>query len=379
MLPGRGIVLWLLALAAMPGVAAAQPGGGPPPANVRIDTVRRVEQRREVLGELRAVKRSYLAAEEPGLVVQLSVDVGDWVQQGQAIARLDDRRRALDLERDRAERAANEAVVTEREAQVEKAERDLRRLEELGRREGASRNEIDDARTTLKAAEARLAQARADLASARADEAMAEKRLADMTIRAPFSGAVVSKSTEVGQWVREGEALVEIVAIDEVDAFLDVPERFVRSVASPGVVIEVRVPAVGRSIPARVSSVLAAGDRLGRTFPVRLRIDNTASGGGEGRLLPGMSVAALVPTGEPADMLTVHKDAVLRNDAGAFVYFNAGGVAAVAPVESLFAQGDRVVVRSPALSPGVSVITDGNERIFPGQPLNILDGAAGGG
>jgi multidrug efflux pump subunit AcrA (membrane-fusion protein) len=48
----------------------------------------------------------------------------------------------------------------------------------------------------------------------------------------------------------------------------------------------------------------------------------------------------------------------------------------VAPVEALFASGDRVVVRSPMLKPGMTVLVEGNERVFPGQPLKFMDTTA---
>lgn len=368
----------LVLLAANAGAVFAQPGGGPPPALVSIDAARmeRVEARREVLGEIRAVRHASLAAEEAGLVLEVAVESGDWVESGALLARLDGRLRTLDLERRRAARQSAEALVEERRAQVDKAERDLSRLKSLMTSAGASRNEVDDAETRLKEESARHVWAVAALASAKSEEATAEKRLADMTIKAPFTGSVVRKLIEVGEWVDEGKPVVELVAIDSVDAILEVPERFLGALSSPGASVELRVPALSRTISAPVTSVIAAGDRLARTFPVRVRLDNSPKGAGGGSLRPGMSVIALIPTGEPMEALTIHKDAVMRNDAGSYVYFNAGGSAAVAPIEPLFAAGERVVVRSPMLRDGMEIITQGNERVFPGQPLNILPGTA---
>jgi len=357
--------------------AIAQPGGGPPPALVRLDAVRmeRVEQRREVTGELRAVQRAQLAAEEEGLVVEVHFETGDWVQEGQLLAKLDDKIRKLDLDRRRAVQLSAEATIREREAQIAKAERDLKRLQELQSRQGASKNEVDDGETRLREEEARLAQSKADLAAAVADVQTAEKRLKDMTILAPFSGNIVTRGVEVGEWVVIGESIAELVSIDSVDAYLDVPERFIGALSSPDVLVRLRIPALGTTIETPITTVIALGDRLARTFPVRIRLENKGERAGAGRLKPGMSVVGLVPTGEPTDALTIHKDAVLRNDAGSYVYFDAGGVAAVAPVEQLFAFGERVVIRSQLLKPGMNVITEGNERIFPGQPLMLMDAA----
>jgi len=337
----------------------------------------RVEQRREVTGELRAVQRAQLAAEEEGLIVEIHFETGDWVEAGQLLAKLDDKIRALDLDRRRAVQLSAEATISEREAQIAKAERDLKRLQELESRQGASKNEVDDGMTRLKEEEARLAQAKANLAAAEADVQTAEKRLKDMTILAPFSGNIVSRGVEVGEWVVIGESIAELVAIDSVDAYLDVPERFIGALSSPGVMVRLRIPALGTTIETPITTVIALGDRLARTFPVRIRLENTGQKPGEGRLKPGMSVIGLVPTGEPSDSLTIHKDALMRNDAGSYVYFDAGGVAAVAPVEQMFAIGERVAIRSQLLKPGMNVITEGNERMFPGQPLMMMASPAG--
>jgi len=364
--------LVLAGAGALPAIAQS---GGPPPATVRVEQVRQetVERLREVTGELRAVRMSRVASEEAGLVVELSVEAGDRVTEGQVIARLRDELLQHEVARRDAERVSAEALVQEREAQVEKAARDVQRLEDLRRQQGASETEVDDGRTRLKEAEARLAQARADLLSAQAEEKTARQRLDNMEVKAPFAGSVTAKHVEIGHWASEGDTVIDLVEYDRVDAYLDVPERFVRALKPGETVIELRIPALGASVSDKVDTIVASGDRLARTFPVRVRLKND-----QGALRPGMSVVGLVPTGEPMEAMTISKDAVLRNDAGPFVYFDAGGVSAIAPIETQFAVGDRYVIRSPMLKPGMSVIVEGNERVFPGQPLNILNPPPGG-
>lgn len=359
-------------------------GGGPPPAKVRLGDVRleSVERWREVTGELRAVRRATVAAEEPGQVIEIVFDAGDSVEQGQVIAKLDDERVKLEVERVRATIRTREALITEQSVTLEKAKRDLQRIEDSYSRNGASQIELDNIRTTVASSDAKLAQARSELAYAQSDLRLVEKRLADMTVKAPFSGVVVAKRTEVGQWVREGDTVLELVALDAIDAWLDVPEAFAaRLLPTNGSAVEVvlRVPslmAVGANpeIRAMVSSVIPSADPLSRLFPVRVRLENTvrgAAGASQGPLRPGMTVVGQVPTGEPKEALTISKDAVLRNESGSYVYFDAGGVSAIAPIRVEYAVGERVVVQSPALKPGMKVVVEGNERMFPGQPLAV--------
>lgn len=373
---------------------AAQPAGGPPPAKVVLDEVRleQIEQWREVTGELRAARRSVLAAQEEGLVVEVAVEAGDEVRAGQVVARLDDTRARIDVDRATALVAVRAAEVDEARAALEQALRNHGRIEESFQRASASRQELDDAGTVVAATQARLARAEADLQSAQADLARARKRLADMEIASPFAGRIIEKRTEAGQWVIPGDAILEVVALDWIDAWLDVPEALVEHVSAPGATVQIRVLALASGRPASaaemheapVAAVIPSADRLSRLFPIRVRLDNRApgdAGGSEGspwggRLRPGMSVVGLVRAGERRPTLTVHKDAILRSDTGAYVYMDAGGVAAVARVEPLFAVGDgqRLAVRSDMLRPGARVVIEGNERMFPGQPLMPVGG-----
>ena len=325
--------------------------------------------RRFVTGEVRAAAFSRVAAKEAGLVVAFDLDPGDAVVPGQVIARLDDTLMKLDLALAQSELAADRAVVTEREAELERAERDYERLSALAASEGAARRETEDARTEVAAMRARLDQARADVVRDEVTIRRAEARLNDFSIRAPFAGHVVATSTEVGEWVTGGGVIIELVDDAQVDVMLDVPEDYLLPLQAAkdsvdAAAVSLRIDAAGVNLETRDITIVPSGDQLARTFPVRIRLDNA-----DGDIKPGMAAVAAVPTGNRGEALTVSKDAVMRSDVGWFVYFDAGGVAAVAPVQVEFAAGDRMVIREGALRPGMRVVVEGNERIFPGQPL----------
>lgn len=389
-MPRARLARWTALIVVTCSAANAWAQGGPPPAKVRLDEVRqeRVERWREVTGELRAVRQATLAAEEPGQVVEFALQPGDRIAAGQVIARLDDALARYEVERAKAQVQTREATVAERISIFEKTQRDLARIEDSFARAGASQIELDEARTNRANAEARLAQARADAVWAQADLRSSEKRLADMTVKAPFSGVALLKRTEVGQWLREGDAIIDVVALDALDAWLDVPEAFAaRLFPRDGVVpeVELRIPAlrafgIEDTLRAPVAAVIPSADPLSRLFPVRVRLDNKAVGASSsegqangGPLRPGMAVVGRVPTGETQQALTVDKDAILRGETGPYVYIDGGGVAAIAPVQIEYAIGQRVVVQSPVLKPGTKVVVEGNERMFPGQPLMDMD------
>lgn len=362
----RAALLTALAIAAP---ALAQ--GGPPAAKVRVDNARMetLDRQRNVTGELVAARRSNVAAKASGLVLEMDVNVGDTITQNDVIARLDDTLARIEVQRRDAEVASAEALIRERRAMVAQTERDLERLNELGQRNGASRSEIDDAETDLEAASAQLARAKADLAIAKAERARAEQELADLTIRAPFTGAVVRRDIELGQWIDEGDTALELIELDRVDVYIDVPEAFIGPLSSMNRPIELSFAggAITRSAP--YTAIIDDADPEARTFPVRVRLDNA-----DHRLRPGMSVTGLVPTGELTEQLTVHKDAILRDDAGAYVYFVADGKALPARITPLYAVGTRTVVKAPQLTPGTPLIIEGNERLYPTQAVEVVGG-----
>jgi membrane fusion protein (multidrug efflux system) len=339
-------------------------------ANVHLDAVTEevVSQQREATGQIITLRRAAVATQEPGLVLMLDLLPGDAVEKGQVIAKLDDDRARLEVQRWKARIEADRALVTQREAELSQARRDLDRIEQLASRASAGESEQDSARTLVESRIAQQAEAVANLHTSEAELALAQRTLDDMTIHAPFAGRVVSKQTEAGQWVSQGNPIITIVSLTELEARADIPERSVGALQKSDGTVEVIVPALGERLTGKLIEIVPEADSLSRLFPIRIRLDDP-----EGRLRPGMSLTAVVPTGETGPALTISEDAILRNAAGEYVYYDAGGTAQVAPVVRLFKTGGRVAVRSPVLQPGMLVVIEGNERLYPTAGLNVLN------
>ena len=340
--------------------------------------MRPVDLRATVTGEARATQRSRVASREPGRVHEVLVREGDRVKRGDVLVTLDADLLAIDIENERANREAADAMLVESESLLAQRERDLSRLEELFRRQSATENEVADARSTRDAQRARVAQRKAEVAGARSRIARLEERLADMTVRAPFNGRVTAKLVDEGEWAGIGTPLVEIVTTDTVDFFLDVPQRYINAIETGDQSFRIRVEAADVEVEATKASVVPIADAAARTFPVRVQADTEA-----GLVRPGVTVSASIPTGVRGPAMLAPADALLRDDAGWFVYTatpaEQGRIALPARVEQLFRTGQWVAIRvvsGPAF-PGAAVVVEGNERIlFPGQPLMIVNAEA---
>ena len=379
--PAAAVGMFIMfAAAASRGLAQADKPAGPPPTPVRARpvTFEVVQEYRQVTGNLRALARSKVATIEPGLVVECPVEEGDAVKKGDVLAQLDDRRLLLELERIKAQKAVAKATVAERSALLDRTRHDYEALKQLDERRASNPKELVDAEYDVQAAAARKQQAEQDLRVLEAQADLLRTRLADMIIRAPFEGVVVAKETEVGQWVATGEPLVELVSVGRYDAWLDVPQQFAAAAIAPQAKVAVEIRASGQRFEPARPRVVRDVDRIARTFSFVIRVTDAV-----GRLAPGMSVMGWVPTGRRDRHLMVPRDALMRNQAGFFVYAvstRGGGPPMALPVQIdvVFEYDDAVAIRPGPLQKGDQVVTEGNERLFPMMAVSVIESAPPG-
>ncbi len=337
---------------------------GPPPALVRVGRVeqQRLENRIELVGRLEQVRDAIVAAEVEGKVLDVPMEEGDLVVAGQTVLA------EIDGVWARADLAAAEADVASAKATLDQSERDLAYLRELAEAGSAKPKEVDDAAAKVESDRAALEAARARLERAVA-------RAARLKVVAPFDGVVVQKLVERGQWVSPGMGVAEVYSRGQIDAVVDVPEKWINQVAL-GDRVEVRIEPLSRLVSGRVIAVVPAGGNSARTFPVKIRLPNE-----DETLKPGMSVTALIAVGQERPRLTVPRDAVQVRPDGVVVWMAMEGegpmpVAMPMPVRLWFGVEDRMVIEpipgpGPALAEGTRVVIEGAERLFPTQPLNI--------
>jgi RND family efflux transporter MFP subunit len=373
----------------MAGFFIVQPVLAQQPSPVRVDEVRvdQLQQHRQVTGNIRAVTRSRIATIEPGRVLELDVEEGQYVEAGQPIAVIDDARLQIELRRIEANLQMQNALLAERQAQVELRESDLELMKSLQQRGAVNPKEVNDASLELAVAQAQHLQAERSLDVLREQAALLRQRISDTSITAPFDGLIVAKLTERGQWVAEGDAIVEIISTGHFDVWLNVPQQFVRAVSRDNLTVMVHVDALGHQFTANHARIVGDIDGSARTFSLVVRIDEHQPSVAHDvqerdaerpRLAAGMSATAWIPTTDQAEQLTVHKDAVMRNDAGPYVYVVRQGSedepAHVVPtqVQVLFSLPERLVVRNADLRAGDYVVIEGNERLRPMAAVRVV-------
>jgi len=380
-----------------------------PPSPVVVETVveREVVARRSFVGSVEAVRTSTAGAEEEGLVVEYLVEEGQRVEEKQPLARLrttlleariDAARAELKLRGEELNEQRNGArpeEIDQAKARLDRAQAAFdigqwkyERAQQLFGSSVISEDELKDARLVARLAEENLDEARAALnlveagpraeriaqAAARVEEQEAilrelTEQLANHTIRAPFAGYVVVERTQVGEWLKRGDPVAELVAVDEVDVTVPVLEDYVLGLRV-GEEVPVTVGAIpGRTFTGRLVAVVPRADPQARTFPVKVRLQNALE---DGRLVlqPGMFAAIHLRVGEPERGLVVSKDALVLGGPAPVVFIVDPETATVqrVPVETGIAMDGQVQVKGQ-LQAGQKVVVRGNERLQPGQKV----------
>lgn len=355
------------------GQAGAGPAGPPPATVIMAPVESRVSaQTQTIVGTLRAKSRSQIAAREEGSILTITVDEGDLVTENQVIATLDGRRLAAQIAEAKAEITVAEALVHQKKSRVKRSSIDLTMKEKLFAEKAISESEVLDARSANNVDNSVYAAAEDSLKAANSRLELFTVRLDDLEVRAPFAGRVVARHVELGEWVAPGAHIATVVSTGEIEAWLQVPERFAASVR--GSEIPVTIKATGQTIFSSALTVIPEAETTTRTLQVVATLPNP-----EGTLIPGFSVSAELAVSANKARLAVPVNAVVQGYAGPGIFTalaQEGSPLPVAnrlPVEVLFQDNQFVYLEAGGLKAGDQVVVEGNERLFPFQPLIIKE------
>lgn len=307
-------------------------------------------------GSVLSPRNSNLSTQESGLVVAMEVETGDRVEQGDILLRLDAEQTRIELER---------LLARQDEAQL--AYQDAQRLADEGRRL------IDNRNISRSQYESRLAleaQEAARLRQLESQVRLQRLKLDRHTLRAPFSGVVGFRQSELGEWLSAGNAAMQLVQTDPLRVQINIPERYYGEVRT-GTPVSIAVDAwPGQTIETAIENVVMVADTDTRSFTARMDIPNS-----DGKLAPGMSTHVVLHLGgaASASVLQVPADAVVRRSDGSAVVFVVREERAVAvPVRVGRRNRASVEVSSADLAAGDLAVTLGNESLRPGQEVTAV-------
>jgi RND family efflux transporter MFP subunit len=317
-----GVAATTLAALLAVGCSKAAPssvlGDAAHPTPVHLYTVAEetAQRRVQAVGSLFALEESTLSSQVEGPVSEVLADTGDTVKEGQPLILLDTRELQLAVESQKGQvrqvRAQlgigptdpppadpkKLASVQRAEADLFDAERKYGRAQEMFKDNLISQQQLDEAASRYQSTQAsynvalqEVDRLKALLVSSEASEKLAEKKLEDATIRAPFPGAIKTRNVHPGEYVRVQSPVMVIVRTDRLRARLAVPERWAGWVKD-GATVDLHVEAFpGEAFHGKISRINPAVAQDSRTFEAEALLANL-----DGRLKPGFFVQASIPS-----------------------------------------------------------------------------------
>ncbi|MDJ0712416.1 MAG: efflux RND transporter periplasmic adaptor subunit [Woeseiaceae bacterium] len=331
-------------------------------------------------GYVVARRQATVSSKVTGKVLEVFVEEGMSVEKDQVVATLDDTTQQAQLAVAIAQAESARASLAEINAQLRNARKDLDRTVDLAGRGLASQASLDAAESLHDELSARLGTGRENVRVAESNIALARDALENMTIRAPFSGMVVTKNAQPGEMISPISAgggftrtgICTIIDNDSLEIEVDVNEAYIQRVESGQRVSAVLDAYPDWRIPSEVIAIIPTADRQKATVRVRIGFLER-----DERILRDMGVkvsflGSEIQTTTPEVQGVMVAGAALRSDAsGDFVWLIRDGVVERRSIE-LSGPKDRpqVLVQS-GLVAGDVVVRNAEAPLAPGQVVEF--------
>ena len=321
--------------------APSAPGKGPPAIVVEAAkvAVMNLPQALTAVGSLRSDETVILRPEIAGRISRIGFREGERVAKGQMLVTLDDSVQRADLDRARANFVLSKSKYE--------------RAEDLRTKGFLSSQARDEAENNLKVAQA--------------DAELMEARLAKATINAPFSGTVGLRQVSVGDYVKEGQDIVNLESLDPLKVDFRLPELALSQVKD-GQTLQITLDAIpDKAYDGRVYAINPLIDANGRSIVIRAQVPNR-----DGRLRPGMFARVRLFTSGSKDTMVVPEESLFPVGDDKFVYKIVDGKALRQKVEIGQRRDSRVEIVN-GLTPEDVVVTAGALKLREGVAVTVVD------
>ena len=241
-----------------------------------------------------ATRQSTVSAQTTGRIVELRYDVGDVVQKGQVIARIDQTELAQVV-------AGSEAQVAQAKAAYENTRVEAERTRDLARQKFVSQAALDRAEAALRIADAQLKAAKAGAGQATTSRGYT-------TIIAPYTGVVSARHVELGEMAAPGKPLLTGFDPADLRVVATVPQYKIGEVrTSPRASVE--IPSIGRMVPGASITVLPAADARSHSTLVRIDLPHDVRG-----ITPGVYARAHFTVGRGRKLVVPTRAVIHRSE-----------------------------------------------------------------
>ncbi|MET0025338.1 MAG: efflux RND transporter periplasmic adaptor subunit [Sedimenticola sp.] len=326
----------------------------PAPTQVVVAAVeeREITETSRLVGVIDFDRISEVSGEISGLITEQRAIEGALVRQGEALVTLNTDLLRKDMDIKRRERA-------QVSADLEKTGRTVKRLESLLKKNSASRQAYDDARFDYRALQQKSETLEQELQRL-------TLQIEKSTVRAPFTGIVLEKMKEQGEWLAPGSPVCRLASTDGVIAKIALSEKLVRY-QLPGDKVALTVSALGLQTKGVIAGFVPELDLRSKSALLKIALPYQPG------MLQNMSVVAEVSSSDKRMLRLVPRDALVRMKGKDHVYIVEENSARLQPITIVARNTDSLGVTDPQIGAGMQVIVDGNDRLRPGQSVSVTN------
>ena len=321
---------------------------GPPPAIVVVAEAVKEKIAPTALYSATVISRddANLSAELAGRITWVA-DVGDRIQMGDPIVKLDDVFIKQQVIEER-------SIIESEKAKYDLHTKEVKRFTKLLSDNNVARNQLDQAISDE-------AVARSNMSSARARLAQAEERLRRTNITAPFNGVVLERLLQKGEWANNGDTIIRLVSSSNLEIQTHIPASSLRFVTIGTPLSYVDEVKSGDGI---VRALVPVGGDTSRLFELRISTDNQS-------LVAGNLLRVAIPTEHAREAILIPRDALVLRREGVYVFrVNKDSIAERVQVKTGISDLERIEVIGDVQASD-KVITRGAENLRPGMPVKI--------
>lgn len=337
------------------------------PVPVEVVEVRRGDLYRPIVatGAVNPWLEAHVGGKIAGRIQSIPVKEGEWVAKGKILFQLEQTDFLLNRQGAQAQLSLARASLQEAKINLENIAREKERFNRLFEKNAISQQKNDDINSAYLMAKNKIDLALANLAAAEVNLALAEARLDDATVRAPFAGLIFRKMANEAEMISAGAPVVSLMNIDRVKLDGEIPEQHAPEVEK-GAAVEVTVDALpGKVFRGEISLINSRVNPQSRTFRVEIHIENT------GHLIkPGMFSRIVIKTGTRGKVLILPAKALVGDPAGGYFVLVAKDNRAARRKIVPGLTGDILAEIKEGLEVGEKVVVTGNYGMEEGTALS---------
>lgn len=337
-----------------------------PPVAVEIDSVRLepIAEVRQLTGTIYPIYQYIVSPKVSGRIIKINKRIGDWVNRGEFIARIDDAEYQQDVLEAEANLKISQANLAEIKSQFELANQELDRVQSLQQKGIASPAELDAATSNYNAMQSRIKLAQAQVEQRQASLNSAKIRLSYTVLAATEPGFIGERFVDEGSLLAPNSAIVSVIGIDTVIVRTTVIERVYGRI-QVGLSADVEVDAYPeRHFHGRVSRLAPMLQQAARVAQMEVEVANDSL-----LLKPGMFTKVNVILTQKGAAYVVPGQAIINRGgvAGVFVITEGSTVARFAPVQVGIVAAAKTEIVTPKID-GM-VVTLGHHLLEDGSPV----------